>query len=48
MADAVRLSVAPEHIGALLPTAGAEGIGLITTVVVPAGLVQPFTVAVTE
>jgi hypothetical protein len=32
----------------LLPAIGAAGIGLTTTVVVPATLVHPLTVAVTE
>jgi hypothetical protein len=44
----VRFSVAPTHNGLLLEGTGVAGIGLITTVVVPAGPVQPFTVTVTE
>ena len=38
----------PGQTGELLPATGAEGIGLTVTVVVAAGLVQPFTVTVTE
>ena len=44
----VRFSVAPMHNGLLLDGEGAAGIGLTMTVVVPATLVQPFTVTVTE
>ncbi len=39
--------VVPVQTGLLLVTVGTAGSGLITTVVVAAGLVQPFTVAVT-
>jgi hypothetical protein len=45
---AVRLNVNPEHTGVLLPRVGADGGGLITTEAVPATLVQPRVVAVTE
>jgi hypothetical protein len=45
---AVRLSVCPAQIVELLAAVGAAGIGLIVTVVIPAGLVQPFTVCVRE
>jgi hypothetical protein len=38
----------PVHTGLLLPAVGADGGGLTTTAVVPAALVQPKTVAVTE
>lgn len=37
----VKLSVCPLQIGLLLPTVGAAGVGLITTVVVLCGLVHP-------
>ena len=40
--------VAPTHTGVLLPAAGAPGIPLTVTAVVPALLVHPETVAVTE
>jgi hypothetical protein len=43
----VRFIVAPEHTGELLPAVGAAGIGFTTTTIVPAGPVQPTTVAVT-
>ena len=45
---AVRVSVEPAHIGLLLLTVGVVGIGLTVTLVVPALLVQPLTVTVTE
>jgi hypothetical protein len=44
----VTFNAAPAHTGPLLPGIGAEGIGFTVTVVVPAILVQPATVAVTE
>jgi hypothetical protein len=44
----VKFNVAPIHNGELLPAVGVAGIGFTTTVTVPAGPVQPFTVAVTE
>ena len=37
----------PEQIEVSFPVAGAEGRGFTTTTVVPAGLLIPFTVAVT-
>jgi len=40
--------VEPAHIGLLLPAVGVAGVGLTTTVTVPAALVQPPTVTVTE
>ena len=43
----LKLSVAPAHKGPLLVATGVAGVGLITTVVEPAALVQPFTVIVT-
>jgi hypothetical protein len=48
MVLAVKFNVCPAHIAELEPTVGAAGIGFTVTDVVPAGLVQPFTVAVTE
>jgi hypothetical protein len=45
---AIRFNVCPAHIAELDPAVGAAGIGLTVTDVVPAGPVQPFTVAVTE
>jgi len=45
---AVKLSVEPSQIGLLLLAVGAVGIGLTVTAVVPAALVQPLTVTVTE
>jgi hypothetical protein len=45
---AVRFKVCPTHKGPLFPAVGADGVGFTTTVVVPAALVQPATVAVTE
>jgi hypothetical protein len=49
MVLAVKFNVEPAQTGLLLPAVGATGIGLTTTVTVPAGLVaQPGTVAVTE
>jgi hypothetical protein len=44
----VKFRGAPAHTGPLLAGTGAEGTGLTTTVVVPALLVHPATVAVTE
>ena len=44
----VRLMVCPVHTGLLLPGAGVEGIGFTVAVTVPAALVQPPTVTVTE
>jgi hypothetical protein len=44
----VKLNAAPVHTGPLFPATGAEGIEFTTTVVVPATLIHPFTVAVTE
>lgn len=44
----VRLSVLPVHTGLLLDGAGAAGIGLTETATVPARLVQPLSVTVTE
>lgn len=44
----VSVSVLPEQIGLLLPGDGVAGIGLTVTAVVPAALVQPPTLAVTE
>jgi len=48
MLDAERLSVLPSQIGLLLDAVGAAGIGLTVTLTVPAVLVHPPTVAVTE
>ena len=45
---AVKFNVDPAQTGVLLPAVGAAGIGFITTAVVPAGLVQPPAVTVTE
>lgn len=45
---AVRFNVDPAHTGVLLLAVGEEGIGLTTTVVVPAIPGQPLIVAVTE
>ena len=44
---AVKFKSSPTHNGPLSPAVGADGVGLTTTVVVPAGLVHPLTVAVT-
>ena len=44
----VRFNVVPEQTGLLLPAVGADGGGLTTTTVVPAGPVHPATVMVTE
>lgn len=44
----VRFNVVPSQIGLLLLAAGAAGIGLTVTAVVPAVLVHPLTVTVTE
>ena len=44
----VNVKVLPEQIGLLLPGAGVAGIGLTVTTVVPAALVHPPTLAVTE
>ena len=46
--DAVKLSVDPAQIGELLDAVGAAGVEFTTTVVVPAALVHPATVTVTE
>ena len=46
--EAVRFKVNPAHNGALLEAVGAAGIVLTVTLTVPAKLVQPLTVAVTE
>lgn len=48
MLDAVRFNVDPAQIGLLLEAVGEAGVVLTTTVVVPARLVQPPTVIVTE
>ena len=45
---AVKFNVEPTQIGLLLPAVGAAGIGLTTTIVVPAGPGHPATVTVTE
>lgn len=45
---AVRFKAVPVQTGLLLLAVGEEGMGLTVTFVVPAKLVQPFTVAVTE
>ncbi len=45
---AVKFKIFPVQTGELLEAVGVSGVGLITTVVVPAALTQPFTVAVTE
>ena len=42
-----RFNVAPVHKGPLLEAVGVAGVGLITTIVVPAALVHPLTVIVT-
>ena len=47
MLEAVSETFDPSHNGLLLPVVGEAGIGLTTTIAFPAGLVQPFTVAVT-
>jgi hypothetical protein len=44
----VRLIGLPEHTGVLLFAVGVAGVGLITTLTVPAAEVQPFIFAVTE
>ena len=44
----VRFKLVPVHIGELLAAVGVTGVGLITTLVVPAALTQPLTVTVTE
>jgi hypothetical protein len=46
--EADKLSVPPLHTGVLLDAIGGAGAGVIVTDVVPAALVQPLTVAVTE
>jgi hypothetical protein len=48
MVLAVKFKAEPAQIGPVLPAVGADGIALTTAVVVPAGLTQPLTVAVTE
>ena len=45
---AERFIVEPAHTGLLLETVGADGIVFTVTAVVPAALVQPLTVTVTE
>jgi hypothetical protein len=45
--EAERLSVEPAQIGALLVAVGAAGVGLTTTLTVPAALVHPPAVTVT-
>jgi ABC-type taurine transport system ATPase subunit len=47
MLEADRLSVEPAQIGALLVAVGAAGVGLTTTLTVPAALVHPPAVTVT-
>jgi len=44
----VRVKVVPEQTGLLLPAVGVEGIGLTVTTTIPAALVQPPTVTITE
>ena len=46
--EADKFNIVPVHIGELLAAVGVAGVGLITTLVVPAALTQPLTVAVTE
>ena len=48
MVLAVKLKLFPTQSGPLFPTAGAEGLALIVTTVVPAGPAHPPTVAITE
>jgi hypothetical protein len=48
ISDAVRFKVEPAHTGLLLEAVGAEGFAFTVILTVPAELVQPFTVAVTE
>ncbi len=45
--DADKLIEKPVQTGLLLEAVGVAGVGLTTTVVVPARLTQPFTVAFT-
>jgi hypothetical protein len=45
---AVKFNVEPAQIGELLEAVGAAGVAFIVTTTVPAGPVQPPTVAVTE
>ena len=45
---AVSDNVCPEQMGLLFPAVGADGSGLMVTIVVPTELVHPFTVAVIE
>lgn len=45
---AVRFMVDPTHKVEVPPVSGAAGVGLITTLTVPALLVQPLTICVTE
>ena len=47
MFDAVSKTFDPSHNGPLFPGVGGTGMGLTTATALPAGLVQPFTVAVT-
>ena len=48
MVLAVKLKVCPEHAGLINPAVGAAGIAFTVTETVPAGLVHPKSVAVTE
>jgi hypothetical protein len=48
MLEAVSKTFEPSHNGLLLPAIGGAGMGLTMTAVLPAALVQPFPVAVTE
>jgi hypothetical protein len=43
-----RFKVEPAHTGPLLVGAGVAGIAFTTALILPAGLVHPFTVTVTE
>ena len=45
--EAVKFKLEPAQIGELDPGVGAAGIGLTTTFVVPLGLLQPATTALT-
>jgi hypothetical protein len=47
MVFAVKFKVDPTHNGPLLDAVGADGIAYTITLVIPAALVQPFTVTVT-
>ncbi len=48
MVLAVKLSVWPAQAGLIYPAVGEEGIAFTVTETVPAGLVHPVVVAVTE